>query len=753
MTARARRDSAFTVLLNFSLFIGILHGSPQDQAPPDSVRAPQRVISFEHINQALVLKCQAGLLVVKPYADNIVHITYFPRPEKQPMPLWGFNSIIPDLKYRVDSTGDALRLATSQMTVSVGRRNAQLTFLDQKQRVLVATRQYYLQDTQVSGEPTYKIHAEFEAPDTEAYYGLGQHQNGWMDLRGKTVPLWHDAHAKEGEVTAIPFLVTNSRYGIVFDNPSRSTVVPGKDGLTTWDAEAGDMLSYFVIYGNATDDLYRGYRLLTGTTPLPPKYGLGYIQGRRSYKSRDDLLQVARNYREKDYPADVLVADMGEQGVDDKAWPDLQSMNVELDKMGFKVMVSCRSRFKKESARFSALDSMGCLMKDKDGKAVLGLGDDNRGGLIDLTKSQCAAWFWNSMQETYAAKGFTSWWLDESEPGLSPQTFFLNAGPGAKVLNVYPLLLAKAIFEGQRQDLKARSLILSRSAYLGSQQYSAALSSGEVAPQWDALGRQIAAGLGVTASGLPYWSSEIGGTGVARDQEGYPELYVRWFEYGAFCPLFTAGGSRPENEVWAYGEATDRIAASYLRLRYRLMPYLYSLAHSVTETGAPFMRALFMDFPTDPEVRDLKDEYMFGPAFLVAPVVEKGKTSREVYLPKGTTWYDYWTGKKYEGGERILADAPLEILPLFVRAGSIIPHGNDISSTRVDQKEIELRVYAGADGRFDLYQDDGLTYEYEKGKFSLAQIRWSDSTQKIAITGDDRGLFSRPQDKWLKVIK
>lgn len=209
----------------------------------------------------------------------------------------------------------------------------------------------------------------------------------------------------------------------------------------------------------------------------------------------------------------------------------------------------------------------------------------------------------------------------------------------------------------------------------------------------------------------------------------------------------------PEQAVWSFGEAAEKILVKYLNLRYRLLPYIYSLAHAVTETGAPFMRALFMDFPEDPEVRDLKDEYMFGPAFLVAPIVEKGKTAREVYLPKGSLWYDYWTGKKYPGGKRLAVDAPWDTLPLFVRAGSIIPHGNDVPSTRAEQKAVELWVYAGADAKFELYQDDGRTLEYEKGKSSLTELRWNEATQKLTVTSDDRRLFSRSQDKWLKVIR
>ncbi len=256
----------------------------------------------------------------------------------------------------------------------------------------------------------------------------------------------------------------------------------------------------------------------------------------------------------------------------------------------------------------------------------------------------------------------------------------------------------------------------------------------------------------MAASGLAYWSSDFGGAGSGAGSDD-PELLVRSFEFSAFAPTFLAEGSIAGKDLWSYGEPAEKALVKYLQFRYRLMPYIYSLAYSVTESGAPFMRALFMDFPQDPEVRDIKDEYMFGPAFLVAPVVEKGKATREVYLPKGTAWYDYWTGKKYPGGQRVSADAPLDVLPLFVRAGSIIPIGNDIISTKADQKEVELTVYAGADARFDLYQDDGTTYDYEKGKFSLAQIRWNEATQQITITGDHRGLFSRPQSSWLKVIR
>ena len=238
-----------------------------------------------------------------------------------------------------------------------------------------------------------------------------------------------------------------------------------------------------------------------------------------------------------------------------------------------------------------------------------------------------------------------------------------------------------------------------------------------------------------------------------RQYPGYLELYVRWFQYGAFCPTFRAHGSRPENEVWSFGPAAELILAKYVALRYRLLPYLYSLAWRTHRTGAPFMRALFMDFPDDPQVRDIRDQYMLGPAFLVAPVVHPGQTGRDVYLPAGAGWFDYWTGRCYAGGQTIRAAAPIDVLPLFVRAGSIIPMGNAIEHTGQPQDKIEVCVYAGRDAAFDLYRDDGRTCRYEQGEFSITSLRWNEARQELVVADDPDRLFRRPQAEWLRVIR
>ena len=301
-----------------------------------------------------------------------------------------------------------------------------------------------------------------------------------------------------------------------------------------------------------------------------------------------------------------------------------------------------------------------------------------------------------------------------------------------------------------------RALILARDSYLGAQHNGTIFWSSDISPNWDTLKRQVRTGINFVASGMPYWSTDIGGwqylpgthhpahpplldPSDARDEVGnyddYPELYTRWFEYGTFQPNFRSHGSRPHNEVWSYGKQAQPILEKYLRLRYQLMPYLYSLGWQAHETGAPFMRGLFLDFGNDPKVADIGDEYMFGPALLVAPVTEQGATSRSVYLPAGTDWYNFWTNERVHGGQSITVSAPIETIPLFVRAGSILPLGAIVESTNEKQAIEKVRVYPGANGTFQLYADDGTTYAYEQGKHEITELRWDDTNSKLSHTG------------------
>ncbi len=316
-------------------------------------------------------------------------------------------------------------------------------------------------------------------------------------------------------------------------------------------------------------------------------------------------------------------------------------------------------------------------------------------------------------------------------------------------------------------------MILARAAYLGAQRNAAVFWSSDIVSTWDMLKRSIPAGLNFTATGLPYWDTDIAGffspsvpadykaahkplidgsdvRDVIGNYEDYPELFVRWFEWGAFQPVMRAHGERKHNEVWAYGKQAEPILAKYLRLRYQMLPYTYSLGYQSYKTGAPFMRALFMDFPNDPAVADIPDEYMFGPAFLVAPVTEQGATERKVYLPAGCDWYNYWTNERMKGGQTINANAPIDTLPLFVRAGSIVPLGAEVLSTDKPQPIASVKVYAGANGAFPLFSDDGTTYGYEKGKSSMTKLTWDDA--KHRLTHEGPAAWSVPDSAVVQVI-
>jgi alpha-D-xyloside xylohydrolase len=627
-----------------------------------------------------------------------------------------------------------------------------------------------LNDKRPADAPFYQVGATFTSPDDEHYYGLGQNQEGYLDLRGHVIQCWHNYNAAGGASIGVPFMVTNRGYAMIWDNPSKTTFQPGFNEQTRWTSEVGDRVSFFVIVGATTDEIYSGYRQLTGATPLLPKAAYGYIQCKQRYASQDEVLSVARGYRERHIPADVLVVDwfyytkMGQMDLDPGKWPDPVAMNRQLHDLGFETMISVWPRFVPGSRYYDFLLHKGWFEHLADGTPTDGLPYDRAGSDIDTTNPEAARWFWNVIRDNILSKGFDALWADETEPDLPPNGSYFHIGPGTRYFNVYPLLHTAALYEGFRRNLDRRALILSRDAYLGAQRHGTIFWSSDICPTWDTLQRQVPTGLNFTASGMAYWSNDIGGwqylpeehhpahpplldPSDARDNVGgyddYPELYTRWFEYAAFTPIFRAHGSRRYNEVWSYGKQAEPILIKYLKLRYQLLPYIYSLGYSTYQTGAPYMRALFMDFPHDPQVADLRDEYMFGPAFLVAPVTEQGATSRMVYLPAGVDWYNYWTNERVRGGQTVKVDAPIDTLPLFVRAGSILPLGEAIENTKQVQKIAKVRVYAGANGDFTLYQDDGRTYAYEKGESRITRLDWDDAAQKFrhavapAWTGPD----------------
>jgi alpha-D-xyloside xylohydrolase len=749
-----------------------------------------------HIGLAAVLMSSSALatplatvdrngsyVAVEPFAPNVVHVTI--AVERDLLEKEKNFGIVADSNasgwaHEVGADGDRFR--TSAMTVTVDPQPwpsapsqmaryfqsslppVSLSIGDAGGNPIVKMTGWDMAPHEVNGEKTFKVSANFSVTPNEHFYGLGQNQEGHLDLRGQTIDCRHNYDAPDGQTVCVPVLVSSNNYMIVWDNPSRTTVSPGLHNATRFHSEVGERVSFYVITGRNSDELYRGYRLLTGTTPLPPKAAFGLIQSKARYESQKELMGIAEGYRSRGYPLDVMVLDwfywtrMGQLDIDRTYFPDPQGMNRQLHDWGMHSIVSIWPRFERESRYFDLLASRGWLLKEKDGSPADGLAvrHDRAGALIDTTNPEARTWFWGKIRDNILSHGFDWTWLDETEPDLVPHGKFYSIGSGDRYYNLYPLVHTMGVAEGSARDRPGfRNLILARAAYLGAQASGAIFWTSDAAPTWEGIRRQVPANLNMAASGIAYTSSDTGGwlwpsgpeaqrpvlvdpagaTAMAPSYRDYPELVVRWFQLNSFTPTLRVHGQRPATAIWEYGKAAEPIMADFLRLRYQLMPYIYSLGYGTYHSGAPFMRALFMDFPNDPQAAALTDQYMFGPAFLAAPVLDQGRTSRRVYLPAGTDWYDWWTNTRFSGGQWIEASAPIEKMPLFVRAGSIVPLGEPIPNTMTRQALSEIRVYPGANASFTLYDDDGVTNAYKSGGGRSATLRWDDASGRLSTSG------------------
>jgi len=374
-----------------------------------------------------------------------------------------------------------------------------------------------LNDKRPSDLDFYQVGATFASPADEHYYGLGQNQEGYLDHRGHTVECWNNYVSTGGPDWCIPFLITNKGYGLLWDNPSQTTIMPGFNEQTRWTSQVGNRVTFFVIAGNTTDEIYSGYRLLTGATPLLPKAAYGYIQCKQRYITQDELMSVAKGYRDRNLPADVLVVDwfyytkMGQMDLDPKNWPDPKAMNDQLHKMGFQTMISVWPRFVPDDRFYALIQKNGWFESDASGKPIDGLPYDRAGSDIDTTNPDAAKWYWGVIRDNILSKGFDSLWADETEPDLPPNGAYYHVGPGTRYFNVYPLFHTGALYDGFRRDTDHRGLILSRDAYTGIQRNGVIVWSSDIYPTWDTLKRQIPTGLDATASGLAYWANDTGG--------------------------------------------------------------------------------------------------------------------------------------------------------------------------------------------------------------------------------------------------
>jgi alpha-D-xyloside xylohydrolase len=534
-------------------------------------------------------------------------------------------------------------------------------------------------------------------------------------------------------------------------------------------SEVGDGIDYYFLYGPSLDAVIAGYRRVTGDAPMMPKWTFGLWQSRERYKTQQESLDVLDEFRKRAIPVDVIVQDWqywkldswGSHAFDPERFPDPDGWVRQIHDKHARVMISVWGKYYPGTANFEAMHKASFLFEPpltRKLKDWLGFPYT----FYDPFGAPSRKMFWDQLNAALFSKGIDAWWMDATEPDIEQPMPTLEgqkalaqptaAGTGARMMNGYALANSQGIYEGQRATAPdQRVVILTRSAFGGQQRYSTTVWSGDITSTWTAFRKQIPAGLSFSLSGMPYWTTDTGGFAVpprfaatpqrAEDAEEWKELNVRWFQYSTFCPLLRVHGQSPNREMWFLGGDGDPAFQTELkfdRLRYRLLPYSYSLAGAVTHQGGTFLRPLVMDFSDDTAARNVTDEFLFGPAFLVAPVTTYKARTRDVYLPKGATWYDFWSGHSNTGGQTLSSAAPYETLPVYVRAGSIVPFGPDLQYTSEKPADpITLYVYRGANGRFTLYEDDGITNAYEKGAASRIPITWNDAAGTLTISARD----------------
>ncbi|VXB78997.1 Family 31 glucosidase [Aeromicrobium sp. 9AM] len=540
----------------------------------------------------------------------------------------------------------------------------------------------------------YEIHQQFSAYDGERLYGMGQRTHGRLNLKGLSL----DLVQRNAEVN-IPFVLSSRGYGLLWNMPGIGRA-EFNDDVTRWTATQARGLDYWFSAAPTPGAILGSYADATGHVPDLPDWASGFWQSKLRYLDQEELMGVAREHRRRDLPMSVIVTDyfhwsaMGDYRFDEAEWPDPQGMVDELGGMGIELMVSIWPTVSPLSENFADYRDGGLLVGSDQGIEFhqtiqdKGMTTPLPLAFYDPTNPETREYVWGLVKQNYLDLGIKVFWLDACEPELNPAhpaNLALYAGPGAEVANIYPRDNARMFAEGMASAGQDPTVLLCRSAWAGSQRYGAAVWSGDIPATWLSLTQQVRAGLNIAISGIPWWTTDIGGFhGGDASDPAYQELMVRWFQFGVFCPLFRLHGDRDPrtptgyaqtggpNEVWSYGDEAYEIIAEQLRLRERLRPYIHEHMTIASETGLPPMRPLFVDHADDPQAWQVEDEFMFGDSILVAPVTEPGATSRDVYLPAGHRWVDVRTREVFEGGSTHVSDAPISSIPVFVIDGSAV---------------------------------------------------------------------------------
>lgn len=540
----------------------------------------------------------------------------------------------------------------------------------------------------------YQITMRFVSNPNEKIYGMGQYQQPCLDLKGADLELAH-----RNSQASVPFMLSSLGYGFLWNNPAVGRVCFGKN-ITTWEAKSAKKLDYWVTAGDTPAEIEEAYANATGKVPMMPDYAMGFWQCKLRYQTQEELLEVAREYKRRNLPISVIVVDFfhwplqGEWKFDPAYWPDPDAMIAELKEMGIELMVSIWPTVDYRSENFDEMKAKGLLIRVDKGFPI---SMDFQGNTLhfDATNPEARDYVWAKAKRNYYDKGVKVFWLDEAEPEYSVydfENYRYHLGPNVQVGNIYPVMYAKTFFDGMKAEGQENIINLLRCAWAGSQRYGALVWSGDIKSSFPSMKNQVAAGLNMGLAGIPWWTTDIGGFfGANIGDPEFHELLIRWFQYGCFCPVMrlhgyrwplqpqygTTGGaacvSGAPNEVWSYTDQVTGILSDYLRLRERMRPYVTQLMEQAHEKGAPVMRPVFYDFPEDAAAWDVESEYMFGPSVLVVPVTEKDCRQVRAYLPAGAQWTNAWTGERFDGGQWITADAPIEQIPLFTRDGFALP--------------------------------------------------------------------------------
>ena len=735
---------------------------------------------LEQLPNGVILKYDYYMLKVEICAPKIIHVVC--SPDKM-IPKKNSLSVVNTWKtvdWELIKKGKYVILQTDEMKVEIDPTTVLCKFYNKDGELILAEKERAFSPVSLNEIQTWNVFGTFKLTPDEGIFGLGQHQYGWMNHRDKEVVL------VQTNTTAVnPFLVSTKGWGILWDNYSKTYFRDNKSGATFW-SEYGDVVDYYLFLGDDIDEVIAGYRLATGPAPMFGKWAFGFWQSKERYETAKEITDVVAEYRMRRLPIDVIVQDWRYWGentqwssmnFDPKVYPEPEKTIEKLHNM-FHVhyLISIWPAVGRDTELFKELNNKGLTYPPVHWSS---------GFLYDAFNPEARDIYWRYISEGLMSKGVDGLWMDATEPELADQHTFeeseLNIkkfgttalGPIDRFLNPYSLLTTEGVYGKWREEFPdKRVIILTRSAFTGQQRNGAITWSGNINASYDVMRRQISAGLNFCMAGIPYWTTDIGaffleghdkGFGPGEYPDGprdpaYKELYVRWFQFGAFCPIFRSHGTQAPREVWQFGNVGDwgyETMAKFLNLRYRLLPYIYSQSWKVTSQGYTLMRGLPMDFSHDQKTYDIDDEYLFGPSFLVAPVTveqyfkkdttqnrsQADPASREIYLPAKTSWYDFWTGDVHEGGETIIRETPIDIMPLYVKAGSIIPMGPLLQYAEQKPADpIELRIYPEDDGSFTLFEDEGDAYNYEKGDYSTIDFSWNHESSTLSI-GKRKGNF------------